>query len=327
VTRRRVYGWLADHGGCGYYRVKLPLSTLPKDQWDVSYSTVLPIHWHEDAAVVVGQRIAKDEATRTWANVCKNPNVMAVYEVDDDFFNIDPTSIGWDYYRQDNVRDNVRRNAAMADIVTVSTPYLADLMREHNPNVALIPNYIPGVALGMDAPRDPAEVVVGWTSSATHDMDYPVVEQALKRTLARHPQVLVHFLGASYPGLPPERVRWTKWIRSHVDYLKWVQRLFDVGIAPLKPHIFNRSKSHLKALEYAALGIPAVVSDSPAYHDFVRHGQTGYLVGRDHEWSKWLGLLVNDPAARAAIGGAARVYAAEWTIEGNIGRWATALTP
>lgn len=326
MNRIRVYGWLADHGGCGYYRVKLPLATLPADRWDVSYSTVLPEHWHEDGNVVIGQRISKDEATKTWTNVCKNPRVRAVYEVDDDFFNIDPSSIGWDHYKQKNIRDNVASNAAMADVVTVSTPYLAELMRAYNPNVVLIPNYIPAAALAMDAPRDPAEVVIGWTSSATHDMDYPVVEPALKKILARHPLALIHFLGASYPGLPPARVRWTQWIRQHVEYLKWVQAFFDVGIAPLRAHLFNRSKSHLKALEYAALGLPAVVSDSPAYNGFVRHGETGFVVGRDHEWAKWLGALVSDAAMREEMGATAREFARAWTIEGNIGRWATVLT-
>ena len=44
---------------------------------------------------------------------------------------------------------------------------------------------------------------------------------------------------------------------------------------------FNRSKSALKFLEYAALGIPSICSDMSVYRDSVRHEETGLLIAND----------------------------------------------
>lgn len=326
MTRTRVYGWLGDHTGCGYYRIRLPLDTLPDDRWDVSYSTILPDTWRDDADVIIGQRVCKPGPSQLWREICRHRRVTAVYEVDDDLLNIDHTSdIAWSLYSQPEMRENLKRNAAAADLVTVTTEPLAAVMREYNPNVVVVPNYIPAFLLGVERPHDGLPVVVGYTSSATHDMDYATVHNQLRRFLGRHPNTLVHFIGSSYAGLPPNRVLWTQFITPVPTYLRFLINL-DIGIAPLRPHLFNRSKSHIKALEYAAVGVPAVVSAEPPYETFVRHGETGVLVRRDHEWASLLGQLAMDETLRTNMGQKARAHAAAWTIEGNIGRWEAALT-
>lgn len=332
MTRRRVYGWMGDRGGCGYYRVELPLRTLPTDRWDVSTAMGLPLNWRDDADVVIGQRVLEDGTSGVWRDICRNPKVLAVYEVDDDLLNVDPRAIGWDFFRRNHVRDNFVRNIAAANLVTTSTPYLAEVLAQYNPNIVMIPNYIPAYALDLPKVEYPAgsgmdgdKVVIGYPSSATHDVDFEVVTDQLKRALARHPAAMLHFVGASYPGLPKERVAWTRWIVGVPNYLRIISS-FHIGIAPLRAHLFNRAKSHLKALEYAALGIPAVASRLLPYQDFVQHGETGFLVSREHEWQRALHTLVADHEAREAMGKAAREYARGWTIEANIGRWEAALS-
>ncbi len=57
-------------------------------------------------------------------------------------------------------------------------------------------------------------------------------------------------VGASYPAF----VHWL--------CLQGARRL---GVAPLLRSRFNDSKSNIKVLDYAALGMPALVSDVPAY--------------------------------------------------------------
>jgi glycosyltransferase involved in cell wall biosynthesis len=96
---------------------------------------------------------------------------------------------------------------------------------------------------------------------------------------------------------------------------------FDIGLAPLIPSMFNRSKSHIKALEYAALGIPVIASDEPPYRDFVIDGVTGFLVRREHEWGQRLRDLVNDDAMRESMGVKAREHAAQFSIEKGWRLW------
>jgi glycosyltransferase involved in cell wall biosynthesis len=124
--------------------------------------------------------------------------------------------------------------------------------------------------------------------------------------------------------IPEAQLVTTPWIDG-VDNV-WRAIDFDIALAPLRPHVFNQSKSNLKALEAAALGIPIVASDCGPYPEFVEHGKTGFLVKRDHEWAKYLRELVNDEAMREEMGAAAKAKARQWTLEGNIEDWRVALT-
>jgi len=99
---------------------------------------------------------------------------------------------------------------------------------------------------------------------------------------------------------------------------------FDIGLAPLKATKFSAAKSAIKALEYAALGIPVVASDTPPYNDFVIDGVTGWLVRKDHEWAVRLRELINDEAMRTEMGTKAKEQASRHTIQEHWDDWATA---
>jgi glycosyltransferase involved in cell wall biosynthesis len=118
-------------------------------------------------------------------------------------------------------------------------------------------------------------------------------------------------------------VRVTPWTKTVPDY--WRALDMDVMVAPLQAHPFNRSKSPLRVLEAAMLGIPVVASDYGPYAQFVQHGTTGLLVRADHEWGKHLRALVEDTAMREELGANARQQAATWTIENHADDWKRAL--
>jgi glycosyltransferase involved in cell wall biosynthesis len=99
---------------------------------------------------------------------------------------------------------------------------------------------------------------------------------------------------------------------------------FDVNLVPLRPSVFNLSKSPLRCLEAAALGIPVVASDYGPYAAFVRDGETGLLARWPHQWMRHLRDLL-DPTVRLEMGAKARALAAGHTIERNIGLWEDAL--
>jgi glycosyltransferase involved in cell wall biosynthesis len=124
-------------------------------------------------------------------------------------------------------------------------------------------------------------------------------------------------------GLNPSQVNAAGWIPSVEDYWRAID--YDIGVIPLKPHVFNQSKSHLKFLENAALGIPTVASDAGPYSASIEHGKTGFLVKRDHEWSKYLRDLVNDEAMREEIGANAKEWAKTQILEDHIDEWAKVL--
>jgi glycosyltransferase involved in cell wall biosynthesis len=120
--------------------------------------------------------------------------------------------------------------------------------------------------------------------------------------------------------VPTEYVSAAGWVPSVEDYWKTVD--YDIGVIPLKPHLFNQSKSHLKFLENAALGIPTVASDTGPYTRAIKHGETGFLVKRDHEWGKYLRDLVNDEDMRLEMGRNAKEWAKTQILEDHLDEWA-----
>lgn len=324
----RIFGWAADEGGCRYYRMTLPLNTLRANGYDTHHHTVKPAA-HNTWDVMVGQRVANPGPSVTWQKLAHAGRLKLVYEVDDDLFNVDASSTqAHAFFGGPAVRERMAQNMAVADCVTVSTEPLAERMRAYNPNVHVCPNYVPGWLLDHTPPqRQDGVVTIGWGGSATHSMDFGEVGPQLRRFMERHPRVEFHAVGTNYASwmrLPRERCRFTPWIPNVETFFRTLD--FHIAIAPLRPHVFNQSKSWIKALEAAALGIPIIASDLLPYQDFVEHGVTGFLVRRDHEWGKYLRALVEDEAMRLEMGKAAREKAADYTIEQNYTVWEKVLT-
>lgn len=85
---------------------------------------------------------------------------------------------------------------------------------------------------------------------------------------------------------------------------------------------FVSHNSHLKPLEYSALGVPWVASPRAEYRRFHRaHPGTGLLAEKPREWYRQITALTGDGARRRDMSAAGRVAAAGRTIEGNAWRW------
>lgn len=321
----RIFGWAADEGGCCHYRIAEPLKALGERGHQVHHHTVMPPDWLRDADVIIGQRVCLPGPTRAWQQLAKQGRTL-VYEIDDNLLHVDHRNPAWSFYSQPQIRENLLANVQAASRVTVSTEPLAEVMRRYNDDVRVAPNSIPDWLLSWERPKH-ERLTIGWAGSATHEMDFEEVRGPLRQFLNRHPEVRFHVMGTDYARwmrLPAAQCDFTPWIPTVEDYLKTID--FDIAIAPLRPHPFNRSKSHIKVLEAAALGIPVVASSVHPYERFVRHGETGFLVRRDHEWGRFLRDLVNDEAMRTEMGAKARQQTADWTTSKTAHLWEQALT-
>lgn len=330
-----AFGWLADRTGCGTIRIMQPLTALRELGYNTDFNEKIVASREELPKTLIGQRVCKDGPSDLWFEIgVMKDRPRTVFELDDDLWNVDPSNakaFKWfiggidDGGTEHNVQGNIARNAALADVVTCTTEPLAELLRILNPNVRVIPNYMPRWVLSWERPRRDT-LTVGWGGSSSHDMDWAHNGPQIKRWLDRNPNVDFRLIGGkrgSLIGLPDNRVLATGWISTVDDYWKTVD--YDIGVIPLRPHVFNQSKSHLKFLENSALGIPTVAADAGPYSGSIEHGKTGFLVKRDHEWAKYLNLLVNDEAAREEIGANAKAWAQTQILEDHIGEWESVL--
>jgi hypothetical protein len=109
-----------------------------------------------------------------------------------------------------------------------------------------------------------------------------------------------------FKDLPGEKKRWTK-PGSLEDYLRFLSKI-DVGVGPLEDTAFNRCRSDVKFLEYAACGVVPVMARLEPYERSVKDGATGFLYDTPQRMVGILDRLIQDPSARMRIIRHAREY-------------------
>lgn len=320
----RIFGWKADNAGCGFYRIQQPLASLARMGHDVAGSTDMSPEQRDASQVIIGQRISKPPIVALWKELARRGNHFLVYEMDDNLFSIDPSNVAaYDFFMKPSVRQGIIDALRVSNLVIVTTQALYTAVYKYNKNVAIIPNYISAKALDL-APRNEVPVV-GWAGSGTHGMDFAWEAPGLQAFFAEHPEIPFHTVGQDYTAMSGAKITWAnnEWINSVPDYYDLLN--FDIGLALVKPHPFNAAKSHIKALEYGARGIPVVASDYVTYQGYVQDGVTGFLASGHKRLPEALRTLVNDADLRHAMGDAGRALAEQNTMDGNVWRYEEAI--
>lgn len=325
----RIWGWSADKGGCQAYRIRFPFDAMKEMNSSTIFGVggVIPQQAQELADIIVGQRVCNDGPSKLWQRWAREGQKKLVYELDDDLWNVHPSNErAFYFFGNPKIRANMKANIQAAHVVTVSTPELAEVVYEKtgHRNIHVVPNAVPAWLLDHKPARNHH---VGWGGSATHHGDFGLLRQGMKKFLQHHPGKTFHCIGmdyASWMKLPAESCHFTKWVPTPEDFFRTID--YRVGVAPLADNVFNRSKSDIKFLELAALGIPTIASDVAPYRS-IQDCQTGFLVKNDHEWGRVLKATVDDPDFFAEMGYEAKEYVRNSrTTAHTAPMWAAALT-
>lgn len=100
---------------------------------------------------------------------------------------------------------------------------------------------------------------------------------------------------------------------------------FDIGIVPLNDIPFNRAKSFIKGLEYAAAGIPFVASDLPEYRYLAEHG-IGRVASTREEWEQHLDSFLNLAKREEESRRARNIVHKQFTMENAAHQWIDVFT-
>ena len=227
-------------------------------------------------------------------------------------------------------RQNMVRQLRAAAAMTVSTPALAEMYAPFCADITVIRNSLDwgmwdGVVPQYEVER--RRVRVGYMGHADwHRGDLRVLGGVIGPWLERNPSV--EFVAAGDPkvhdllGVPRgQRVSVAGTEFWHGD-LADITACFDIGLVPLDRNRMNECKSHLKGLEYAACGIPAVATPTESYEWWSRQGDGHVrLAGKPKQWTDALDELVADEELRRAMGRSARSVAGLHVIERYAWRW------
>lgn len=342
----------SDQGACGHYRLAWPTFASTHDGFDLTLHEGGSVQMRQvlaaggrrfevrglpstsDLDVAVLQRIGSENGVRLIRYLQEN-GVAVVIDADDDLSSIDRDSGSWRAWNRGPYDWRRMVEACqLADLVTVTTDALAKRYAPHG-RVEVIPNFIPRSALiPYDDLRarlsgrgeEPYGTRVGWSGVlASHPNDLGVAHGAAH--IAARPGRSLHVQGERNLGAVGTHWGLTeKHIVGHPsvplkDYHAALD-VFDVGLVPLADTAFNRAKSSLKALEYAARGIPSLVSPTPANRALSEWVRGVHVVEDKSLWAPALHQLLSDPAALAFEALQARADVEEtMTIEGNVWRW------
>jgi hypothetical protein len=212
----------------------------------------------------------------------------------------------------------VRRMLDNADVVWLSTSGLAQRLFPVRPDAIVVENrlderiwtYTPQPRPFRDEP-----VRILCMGTITHDNDFDMIEPALARLKQEFgSRVSIDILGMTgknelAPGLnrigPPIHAN-----RSYPGFVHWlssVQPSWHIGLAPLLDTPFNRCKSPIKAMDYAAMGMVVLASDMAVYQGSIADGPAGRLVANQHQaWYATLAWMLRDQDLRRSIADRAR---------------------
>ena len=229
-----------------------------------------------------------------------------VYEADDAFDMLEPWHPQYASWTSEKIDQSIQM-MKLADMVTVSTPWLAEHFRKYNRNIQVIPNLIDLVvwpAAAHAEKRDSFRVV--WAGSSSHKGDLDLVIPALETFARLNPTVKLVFFGQEPYGInvPEDQIEY----HEAVDFENYSQKLAsldaDVAIAPLVDCPFNRGKSNLRVIQYMACGWPVIASDVEPYSKTMREGGGaigGLLVDNQEGWIGALEFMLKRPDVRKIL--------------------------
>lgn len=187
--------------------------------------------------------------------------------------------------------------------VVVGNAYLAAYARRHAPRVSVIPTSVDTEHYAPATRRPPNDkVIIGWTGSATSQTHLEAFTDVLAR-LVQIPGVELRIVSNRRPELPGIEHAWRPW--SPATEVGEIAQ-FDIGIMPMPDDVWAKGKCALKALQYMALGIPAVCSAVGTNCEVIEHGRNGMLASTAVEWLAHLEALIHSASHRRRLGRAAR---------------------
>jgi glycosyltransferase involved in cell wall biosynthesis len=341
----------SESGGCTYYRAILPLNTL--HERDLASVMRLPqgetkervAHAITHADVLVYLRMIANERMVSIMQTLKEDGKLTVVDYDDNVFEVTATPFsphyadygtkevstmsggnmvdvwkngenGFDVERNKERLKLIEEALRQAGLITTTTEYLANILRQYNPNVAVLPNCV-DLGRWRRAKVEPEDrIKMFWAGGSSHYEDWLLLKDVLVEVLHRFPRLHLVLMGIKFEHilkeLPSDRVEFHPW-EDNLSYPLRVSLINpDFCIIPLADNEFNRSKSPIKFVEMGALSVPCVMSEVGPYKS-VYNGKNAILVrNNNHQaWVDAISFMVRNPLERRLIGSAARQYVLE----------------
>lgn len=300
-------------GGDYFYRTHAPGLSMAQAE-DVFVVNTTNVHRKKDqfmreADVLILKNIC-DPDILPLIRKRKLDKKLTVYEIADDLKALQPWNPVYSFYENKENVSLVYRLASYCDALQVTSPELQRLYGHLNANCEVFPNQIAHLPPERVL-KESSEIVIGWGGSHGHLEDMSEIAEPLMRWIMTRSNVILHLMCSEpirnlFDPLPAHKKRYTPpgSIDKYYDFLTQIH----IGIAPLMDTAFNRSRSDIKFLEYAASGVVPVLARLEPYSSSVKNGKTGFLYEGTSELIDILSRLIEDASLSRKVVKEARKY-------------------
>lgn len=301
---KRALNYLADYGGCGFYRCMAPNFLLNLYQKAVVVESTVMVtdqRFYGTVQAVKFQRQAtppQRDFVKSLRELSKQTKNKLIYEIDDVVFaeDIPLYNRNRDAFVSKDIQNSIKEILSMMDEITVTCDYFKDYMIEKsgNKNVTVVPNYLMKWwfdryydlgKLVKNYEKNKKKPVVAIFASGTHvdvvnranqqDDFAAVVQHIIKTRTDFDWRFYGSFPLALRPYIDSGHIKFFQWVPLPEFSTAMANSGAQVTFAALQDNHFNKCKSNIKIIESGALGLPCVCPDMVTYKDALIKYKTG----------------------------------------------------
>jgi len=307
-----ILGVYGDQNAVNWYRIESPFTQFGYDILNNSTSEKLVIGevdkvFEKYDIVIFKYMVHQDLIAEVLAAAYKTKTAIYV-DMDDNVFDIPPSSSANKYWPEE-AKLNFKFFAENIAGIICSTEPLAEVMREYNDNVVVIPNKIDPDMWKPRAKKGP--IKIGWTYSNTHREEAHMFPKIMEGVKKRHPEVEFQIVSGKAVGAKTLDPCYFKDFPKKLTKWNW-----DISLGLLESNPFNDAKSNIKWLESTMAKSVFVGSNELPYNTSIVNGKTGFLCKTVDEFVDTICTLIEDEELRKDIVNNARKEVLKnWNIQ------------
>lgn len=292
-----------EDNGVAYYRIKQPYQTAhayfngvltkvaPMSQFEETIGDPDYRNFHAIAITV-----PTDPQLFAFFELLQGTGKKIIVDIDDDYWNLPKGSWAASQFPPERVQV-LTTFVKNADLVTVSTPELAEVVKHFTSKIHINYNTVfPLENTTREKERNrlgfaETDKVIMWGGGAQHLPDLRIAAEAVKDILEAEPNAIFFYYGDPdlFNTLGFTEKHRTK-VQGWTDYYTFWESILaaDCFIAPVTYQLYNRSKSELKCLETARVGVQCICSDIAPYKRFYeKFGMADYYIVKGNKKEGW----------------------------------------
>ena len=319
----------ADYTGCGNYRIIQPAICLSNNNVKVFNSDhYLLENEIKDRNVqqVIGQRINTSSAEIERLELYKKWNVAIRMDLDDLLWQTPACNPFHALFKSKNLKIIKQAMNISNSLIASTEPLKLEMQKlARNAIINVLPNLLRKSHYREPLPRPRGNIGkmrIGWAGSATHYSDIMQLEYVIKSTKPIYQWVFFGYC-------PPELLAHVEY-HPFVDYTRYISKLkslnLHVAVAPLVINRFNECKSHVKLLEYSAIGLPTITTKITPYVENPNVSITSSK-SQHREWFAILDSYAKNEFLRQEHASKAFDWSIKYVMEENIDRIIAAWFP